>query len=125
MGTLGVIGLRSREMRPALGCSRTVSPASPGQVARGHHLSGCGTARRELLAFHSSPSCRTQTFQPRLQSPCRALPGVWVAAPWDTRGRGFGSLAAAATDPDRARSGASSCRLELLAGLNDASSSGR
>lgn len=99
---------------PRAGRSRLVSPASPGQVARGHHLSGCGAARRELLGFHSLQSCPTQTFHPRLSNPRCLLPGAWVAEPSDTSGRGFGS-ASVATDPDRAGSGASSCRSELLA----------
>lgn len=59
--------------RCAPGRSGTVSPAAPGQVARGHHLSRCRAARRKPLAFHSRRSCRTQTFHPRLRSPCRAL----------------------------------------------------
>lgn len=99
---------------PRAGRSWLVSPASPGQVTRGHHLSGCGAARRELLGFHSLQSCSTQTFHRRLPIPRRALPGAWVAEPLDTIGGGFGS-ALAATDPDRARSGASSCGSELLA----------
>jgi hypothetical protein len=100
-------------MRPALAAPglsppqpRDKSPAATTCRGAEQHAGNC---------FHSCRTCPTQTFHPRLPSLRRALPGVWMAAPWDPRGRGLGSSAAAATDPDIARSGASSCRTELLA----------
>lgn len=83
-----------------------LSPCSPGTTlpattCRGMPSSSQGTAWLSL-----PPKLHAQTFHPR---PRRSLPGVWVAVASDTHGHGLGSSAAAATVPDRARSGASFC----------------
>lgn len=111
MGTLGVRELRSQEMRPALAAPglspphpRDKSPAATTCRGAEQHAGNCS-------AFTPSKVARRKLS---ISNPRRALPGAWVTEPSDTSGRGFGS-ASAATDPDRAGAGASSCRSELLA----------
>lgn len=82
----------------------------------------CRAARRELPGFHSRQSCPTQTFHPRLACPRRSLPGGRVVVASDTHGCGLRSSSAAATVPDKAGSGASSCPA-AAPGISDSSSS--
>lgn len=108
--------LRSREMRPELATLGSL----PAATCRGTRT--CRAARRELPGFHSRQSCPTQILHPRLACPRRSLPGVRLVVVSDTHGCGLGSSAVAATVPERAGSGASSCPAGAP-GISDSSSS--
>lgn len=109
VGPPGVGGLRSPDV-PRVLAAQAHLLAAPGTRRPRPPPVGVRSSTQGTAGLSLPPKLSGANFPPQApeSAPRRALPGVWVAVASDTRGRGLGSSAAAATVPDRAGSGASS-----------------